>query len=90
MSLGSIANRKFWYTFVAGLAMVVLGYFGFLASMPDKTSYPFLDLLCFLVLGTGVLVLVGSLGFAISKIVVERRRSKWVADDVRERANVSR
>ncbi len=70
------ANRSFWYTVVAGLAMVILGYFGLLAFMPDKTSPPLLPLLCFLIFTSGVLVLVGSLGFAIAKIVAERRRSK--------------
>ncbi len=70
------ANRGFWYILVVSLAMVVLGYFGFLAFMPDKTSLPLLPLLCFLIFASGVLVLVGSLSFAIAKIVAERKRSK--------------
>ena len=74
-------NRKFWSAVLAGLSMVVAGYFGFLAFMPDKTSAPLVGLLwstSFLVLASGAVVLVGTLGFGVAKAVGERRRSKRV------------
>ena len=74
------ATRTFWHTVVAGIAMVVLGYFGFLAFMPDKTSIPFVPLLCFLIFTSGAVVLVGSLGFAVTKILAERRHSKGAGE----------
>ena len=57
--------------------MIVLGYLGFIASMPDKTSGSLIPvlLLCVLMVVSGVVVLVGALVCAFGRAESDRRRS---------------
>jgi hypothetical protein len=75
-------KRKLWFAVLAGLSMVVAGYFGFLAFMPGKTSVPLVGLLwtsSVLVLASGAVVLVGALGFADMKVVAANRHELLVS-----------
>jgi len=74
-------NRLFWCTLLGSLALVVLGYVGFLVSMPDKTSGHLVPvfLLCLLLLSVGVLGLVAALVCAVARAVSGRKRTKGEA-----------
>jgi hypothetical protein len=72
------ANFRFWRFVLIGLALTVLGYFGFITTMPDKTSGSLIPLFfcCFLMLVSGVVILVVTSIYAIVRMATEHRRSK--------------
>ena len=74
------ANFSFWRIVLVGIALALLGYFGFIASMPDKTSGSLIPVffVCLLMLMSGVVVLVGAAIYAVAKIATDRKRSKKV------------
>jgi flagellar biogenesis protein FliO len=69
-------NLRFWSVVFVAVASIILGYFGFLAFAPDKTSgyLMALSLFCLLLALAGILVLVGALVYAIAKVSAKRKR----------------
>jgi hypothetical protein len=73
------ANRPFWLTLAGALALVVVGYVGVVAFMPDKTAgglQPAAFLLSTLVLVAGAVGLLGVVVYALVKAARERKRSR--------------
>jgi H+/Cl- antiporter ClcA len=72
------SNRPFWCAVLGSLTLLLLGYAGFMASMPDKTSGHLIPvlLLCVLVLLAGAVGLIGTLVYAIAKVASGRKHRK--------------
>jgi len=58
--------------------MIVVGYAGFIATMPDKTSGSLIPLFlfCLLLVVSGIVILMGAFVYAIARAASDRRRSK--------------
>ena len=72
-------NRPFWLTLVSGLVLVILGYMGLLAFMPEKTAGGLqipAFLLSELMLLVGAVGLPGALVYALAKGASERKRRR--------------
>lgn len=70
-------HRKFWYSVLAGLGMVVLGYAGLLSFMDVKAGGALFGVLasfCALVLLLGIATLVATFGYAVARAITERKR----------------
>ncbi len=72
-------TRRFWLTVATALALIILGYVGFVALMPDKTAggvaLPAF-FLSYLMLWAGAIGLVSALVYALVKAASERKRGR--------------